>query len=269
MKVGILGDIHANLPALEATLKTLESLGCTSFVSVGDIVGYGPFPKECLELLLNRGIPCVKGNHDEYVSQVEDTWSINPEARFAVNWTREQLSPEHRRILADLPEELDCVDFSVVHASCTPQPRWSYILDERSAASSLRYQRRDICFHGHTHLPCVFEELPLSAETQRMLEESSSSHLELLDKLGLTAPMPRLSLIRDGMILSHGRRWLVNAGSIGQPRDKDPRSVALAYDTSSRELRILRVPYDIKLVQAPMIAANFPERLIQRLEVGR
>ncbi len=243
MKVGILGDIHANLEALNACLKILvKDEGCDYVMATGDIVGYGPQPKECIERLLELGIQSVRGNHDEYTLQSSSLLTINPHARFVIEWTREQLEEKHVNYLKKLPDLIDAKDFSITHASNASTPRWSYVMDGMSAQANFQQQLHRICFNGHTHVPLIIDE-----------NEVGEIHL---------------TNFTNG-ILEKNKRYLINVGSVGQPRDRDHKAATVTYDTESRELKILRVVYDIEKIQKTMKNFNFPERLIERLIEGR
>ena len=243
MKVGILGDIHSNLEALNTCLKTLvKKEGCDYVMATGDVVGYGPQPRECIERLIELDIRSVKGNHDDYTLQNTPLLTINPQARFVIEWTRGQLDEVHLEYLKGLPDILDAKDFSITHASNCRAPRWSYVLDESTAKANFFNQSHPICFNGHTHLPMVISEDPDGKIAMNIMKDQK---LEIEYK------------------------YLINAGSVGQPRDRDPRAAALTYDTETRELKLLRLDYNIKKVQKLMRDKEFPERLISRLDEGR
>jgi predicted phosphodiesterase len=243
MKVGILGDIHANLEALNTCIKTLvKKEGCDYVMATGDVVGYGPQPKECIERLIELDIRSVRGNHDEYTLQNTPLFTINPMARFVIEWTREELDQVHIDFLQNLPDVLDAKDFSITHASNSRAPRWTYVLDQNTAKANFHTQQHHVCFNGHTHLPLVISEDPHGNIGMQKIENQT-----LLKEV----------------------KYLINAGSVGQPRDANPQTGCLTYDTESRELKALRMKYNYKKVQKLMRQKDFPPRLIQRLEEGR
>ena len=148
MKVGILGDIHANLEALNTCLHTLvKTEGCDYVMATGDIVGYGPQPKECIERLMELDIRSVRGNHDEYTLQNPPLLTINPLARFVIEWTREELDEVHMDFLRELPDVLDAKEFAITHASNSRAPRWPYVLDNSTAKTNFHNQTHKICFN--------------------------------------------------------------------------------------------------------------------------
>ena len=243
MKIGILGDIHANLEALNTCLKALvKDEGCDYVMATGDIVGYGPQPKECIERLMELEIPSVRGNHDEYTMEDVPLLTINQQAKVVIEWTRSQLDPEHIQYLRELPEIIDAKIFSIVHASNSRAPRWTYVLDEKTAKTNFHNQNHPICFNGHTHLPLIISCDPDANINMRKLENT---------------------------VLEREYKYLINAGSVGQPRDTDPRACTITYDTETRELKVIRLEYDMKKIQRLMKEKGFPERLITRLEEGR
>lgn len=243
MKVGILGDIHANLEALNTCLRKLvRDEGCDYVMATGDVVGYGPQPKECIERLIDLGIQSVRGNHDEYTLQNTPLFTINPHARYVIEWTRNELEEKHFEYLRKLPDVLDAKEFSITHASNCRAPRWTYVLDNITARSNFDHQAHRICFNGHTHIPLIIFEDP-------------RGKIDIMNFKDVT--------------LDKDMRYLINVGSVGQPRDRRAEACTATYDTESRELKIHRLEYDIKKVQDIMRKKNFPDRLINRLEEGR
>jgi predicted phosphodiesterase len=242
VKIGIISDIHGNLGALQAVLAALEQQGCAKILCAGDVVGYGPRPQQCIEVLREKQIPCVLGNHDSWVAHGARDWGINPDARNALAWTADALSPEARDWLGNLPRLLQYGGIEVVHASHAWAPRWPYLLDERRVFASFLFQTAVFTFHGHTHIP-------LLAVHQR-------------------GHRPRLLKLRT-MELPRGCRSLANAGAVGQPRDGNPHASCLVFETKDRQLHPLRVSYDVAETQRQMREAALPERLILRLAEGR
>ena len=243
MKVGILGDIHANLEALNTCLKKLvREEGCDYVMATGDIVGYGPQPKECIERVMELGIQSVRGNHDEYTIQNTPLFTINPHARFVIEWTRDELDTKHMDYLRSLPDVLDAKEFAITHASNSRAPRWTYVLDNITAKANFEHQSHRICFNGHTHVPLI-------------ISENSFGKVDIINFRDIT--------------LDNSNRYLINVGSVGQPRDRKPQTCTATYDTETMELKIFRLDYDIKAVQDIMRAKEFPDHLIKRLELGR
>src|SRR5258708_6298813 len=156
MKFAIIADIHANLDAFQVVLADIKEQKCTHYACVGDVVGYGAYPKECLKIVRDLGMPCVKGNHDEFCSVDEDLDGFNAHAAEAVNWTRSQLSPDERQWLKDLKYFRMVTSFSMVHATLDGPQRWGYVFNKLDAAASFPYQNTAVCFFGHTHVPVAF-----------------------------------------------------------------------------------------------------------------
>lgn len=239
----ILGDIHANIDALEAVLADAREQGVTDFASVGDVVGYNAAPADCIRVVRDElKCPVVRGNHDHYVSYVEESLAdFHPNAASVVNWTREQLSREDLQWLHDLPLSKPVMGFTLVHATLDMPGHWGYVFDNLQAEADFAYQRTQICFHGHTHVPIIYEKTAGCVTHY----EPCDFHVTLDQKL------------------------FINVGSVGQPRDGDPRASYVIYDMGARTIRFRRVAYDVAAAQARVRAAGFPERLALRLEQGR
>ncbi|MCX7886705.1 MAG: metallophosphatase family protein [Verrucomicrobiae bacterium] len=241
MKYAILGDIHSNLEALQAVLEHARRQNCTRYVSLGDIVGYGPNPKECLDIVRELNCPVVMGNHDEYCASDLDLSGFNPIAGDAIKWTREQLSDADREWLRNLKYSLVVGPFSIVHATLDLPEKWAYVFDKLAAAASMNYQRTAVCFNGHTHVPVAFVRTPMSLQGG----------------------------LYDRIKVEPGKKYFVNAGSIGQPRDRNPDAAYVTYDLATNTIEIHRVPYDIRTTQRKIIEAGLPEVLAERLEYGK
>lgn len=242
MRYLVLSDIHANLAALEAVLAAagaVDAVWC-----LGDTVGYGPEPNECIERL--RGLPglvCVAGNHDWAALGRVDLSEFNRDARVAAEWTARQLTPANRAWLAELPERVEREGFTLVHGS--PRfPIWEYVLTEAVAFESLAHFATLTCLVGHSHVPVVFQE----AGGGR----------------GVIA-----FLLTPGETFRYRPvRSIINPGSVGQPRDGDPRASLILLDPDAGTLVYQRVPYPIEETQAHMRAAGLPPRLAARLSHG-
>lgn len=240
MKYAILGDIHANLEAFKVVLEDAKAQGCTHYACVGDVVGYNANPKECLDIVRQMAMPCVKGNHDEYCSAESGLEGFNPHAATAVEWTRKQLTDDDRRWLRELKYMRLVASFSIVHATLDGPQRWGYVADKLAAAASFTYQNTAVCFFGHTHLPLAFI---------------------------------RDNVVRGGTYskfrIEPGRKFFINCGSVGQPRDGNPKSAYVIYDMDEGSVELRRLDYDIAAAQAKIRAAGLPERLADRLEYGK
>lgn len=240
MKFAILADIHSNLEALEAVLADTKEQKCTHYACLGDVVGYNANPKECLDIIRSMGMPCVKGNHDEYCSVDEDLEGFNPQAAEAVEWTRERLSADDRKWLRDLKYLRLVTSFSIVHATLDAPQRWGYVFDKLAAAASLTYQNTSVCFFGHTHMPVAFI---------------------------------RDSVVRGGTYskfrLEPGKKYFVNVGSVGQSRDGVAKATYVVYDMADSTIELRRLDYDMAKTQEKIIKAGLPKRLADRLSEGR
>ena len=240
MRYALIADIHSNLEALEVVLNDAKEQKCTHYACVGDVVGYGANPKECLDIVRSMGMPVVKGNHDEYCSSEEDLEGFNPHAAEAVNWTRKQLNKEDRAWLRDLKYIRLVASFSMVHATLDGPQRWGYVFDKLAAAASFTYQNTAVCFFGHTHVPVAFV---------------------------------RDSMVRGGTYskfrVEPGKKYFVNVGAVGQPRDGNPKSGYVVYDLTEGTIELRRLDYDIPKAQKKIIEAGLPQRLADRLTVGK
>jgi len=240
MRFAIFGDIHANLHALQAVLEDSRSQKCTHHVCMGDVVGYNAYPRHCVELVQGLGCPVVKGNHDEQASMIGEQEGFNALAEEAINWTREQLSDKDKEWLRSLRLQRQVRDFTIVHATLDTPYKWGYIFNQLDAAASFSYQMTALCFIGHTHSPKAY----------------------VRDGSVRTIPFETIQL-------TPGRKYLVNVGSVGQPRDGDWRSAYAVYDTDTSEVTLRRVEYDVHSAQQAVLAAGLPKKLAERLAAGR
>ena len=239
MRVAVLSDIHANLPALDAVLADLAPFDAVWVL--GDIVGYGPQPDAVIERLREIGATAVLGNHDAATLGKIETDAFNDDARTAVEWTAETLGAKARRWLAALPERSADGDFTRVHGS-PRDPLWEYLFSVPAARRNLAAFQTEHCLVGHTHIPLVFRD---DDGRMEMIAPSDGSRLELDE-----------------------RRVILNPGGVGQPRDGDPRACAMLLDTDALSAEWRRIAYPVKATQERMRKAGLPERLIRRLELG-
>ncbi len=241
MRILIISDIHANLTALEAVLEHAGEVDGTW--CLGDLVGYGPDPNECVEKI--RTIPnltCLLGNHDAAVIDQMDAATFNPEARISIEWTVQQLSPENLEYLAQLRNRIVIENVTLVHGS-PRSPTFEYLLDTHLATINFAYFETSFCFVGHTHLPAQY------------LLGTGQGHASLI------IPQPN-------QVVRLAARSIINPGSVGQPRDRDPRAAYAIFETQNNSWDYRRVPYDIQSVQKRMKNHKLPERHIQRLSAG-
>jgi diadenosine tetraphosphatase ApaH/serine/threonine PP2A family protein phosphatase len=242
MKYGILSDIHGNLEALEAVLETVGEVD--SYLCLGDIVGYGANPNECCDLIRELAEVTILGNHDEVALGRMDLEWFNPYARAAAEWTMAQLTPATRDFLSQLKPTARVGDLTLAHGSL-PDP-WEYVTNSFEALNTFECLKTDLCFIGHTHY----------AEYYWHPRENLRVRME--------------NLIFGGVVeLDPGCRYLLNPGSVGQPRDQNWKASAALYDTDAPRVEVLRVPYDLATAQAKIRAAGLPDVLWQRLAIGR
>lgn len=241
MQVLVISDIHANLAAFEAVLADAKGLWDKIWF-LGDLIGYGPDPNECTALLREFDHVALSGNHDWAVLGKLDISSFNAEAKFAINWTREAITTETRTYLDALPSALVDGPFTLAHAS-PRQPVWEYILDPFTAAVNFEFFTTPYCLVGHTHVPVWFEKTPDCNVIPFVPQYGRPTHL-------------------------NSNRLIINPGSIGQPRDSDPRAAYALLDTESMLWEYRRVSYDISKTQDKMRQHKMPSRLINRLEYG-
>ncbi len=245
MRYLVLSDIHANVEALEAALQAAAAIGYDRVLVLGDLVGYGADPTAVVARVRQLDpLAIIRGNHDRVAAGVNDPDSFNPVARDAALWTREALEPGALAYLQTLAPGPVLVDDLVEICHGSPADEDTYVLDGLDALRALRDATRQLCLCGHTHVP-----LAVALDGDELTYED----------------------IDDGraLALREGRRYLINAGSVGQPRDGDPRAAFAVADTGRREVTLVRVAYAIERAQARIRAAGLPEGLATRLAAGR
>ena len=249
MRLAILSDIHSNLPALEAVLADIEHVGGDEIWSLGDVVGYGAQPNECAVLIRERCAVGLVGNHDLAALDQLDISTFSPAAAAAVRWTREVMSEDTTGFLAGLAPAEEGSKVAIYHGS-PRDPVWEYVLWPDQAAECIRAQATRVSFVGHSHVALFFALADPGA------------HGEQQDARGAQAGA--------GTSLEIGRgRWLINPGSVGQPRDGDPRAAWLELDTDAWHATFHRVDYEIDRAADAIVAAELPEHLARRLYVGQ
>ena len=236
MRVAVISDIHGNWPALEAVLADLPPID--EVICLGDVVGYGAEPVRCVDHVHGEGWLTLTGNHDRACTDQDVLGWFNDDAALAIRWTIDQLGPERLEWLSGLPEECSRDHTVLVHASPI-SPLYEYVLDAYSAVANLHELGDRLCFHGHSHVPGVF----------RFAGERVEHHYAI-GLVGLEGPA------------------LVNPGSVGQPRDRDPDASYGIWDTSAATFEFRRVPYDRKAAQRAILDAGLPARFAHRLDFG-
>ncbi|HVP63922.1 MAG TPA: metallophosphoesterase family protein [candidate division Zixibacteria bacterium] len=251
MRLLVLSDIHSNLEALEACLTAAPD--CEAVANLGDIVGYAASPNEVVERSRSLGKIFVRGNHDRACSAPEDPVGFNPIAARAVRWTRDHLSPDNIAWLRALPagpvRETSIPEVEFVHGS--PKDEDEYLLREYAAEQAFQYIRTSITFYGHTHIQEAYAK-----------RNGSLHHLQPVRSANGPSQVSRIAL-------EPGSRYLINPGSVGQPRDRDPRAAFAVYDNDDQSVSFYRVRYDVELAQERIVTAGLPAQLAMRLAEGR
>ncbi len=242
MRILVISDIHANLAAFESVLDDAE--GDWDYVwCLGDVVGYGPDPNECCDLLKSLPHLCIAGNHDWAALGRLDIRTFNVDARRAVDWTQKTLTKDNIEYLADLPTTFVLGNYTLAHGS-PREPVWEYILDPLIAALNFPHFETDYCFVGHTHTPIIYRLLNNDGKTE--------------------AESPEYGVAKQ----LNGHRLIINPGSVGQPRDSNPNASYGVLHVESAVFEYRRIPYPIHVTQEKMRQHDMPERLIKRLEHG-
>ncbi len=242
MRYAVISDVHSNLEALGAVLHSIDTIGVDSILCLGDIVGYNADPNECVEIIRERGIVAVMGNHDERVAGIKEPHDFNPIAADAVYWTREELTEENLEYLRGLPRRLLLHDgIMMIHGWVNDTDR--YIMNPHDAEVNFHMLAESgsrLCFFGHPHVAVAYirerGEVGYSFDEQLSLEEE--------------------------------KEYLINPGGAGQPRDRDPRAPFLIYDSDQKTVTFHRVEYDIEKTMEKILYAGLPRTLAERLRSG-
>ena len=241
MKVALLSDIHSNLEAFQAVTASLAAQPADEIIFLGDIVGYGANPNECIEMLRDLTGCMIAGNHDFAAIGKTDIRYFNPHAQEAIVWTKKKLTPENARFLSTLPLCGSGNGFFFVHSTPMHPQLWDYILMLSETGVSFDNFKEPLCFVGHSHCPTIF----------------------IQDRGGAVSETER-----SNITLEQDRRYIINTGSIGQPRDGNPLSSYGLYDTETKKYRLIRVAYDIARAQQKILDAGLPPFLAARLALG-
>ena len=257
MKYAVISDIHGNLEALNAVLDRAYVEKVDKYICVGDIVGYNANPVECLTTVQLLDLAAiVRGNHDEFVGSDESLEGFNPTAEKSLMWTREQLTSVQRDWLKCL--SLKVVNYkdniTVVHATLDSPATWGYVCDLYHAKDNFSYQMTQLCFCGHSHVPILFRK-------GHSIGRCSASMTEVPEWGNISEHETEFTVKLD-----FGCKYLVNVGSIGQPRNGDPRASFVIYDSNKRFIKRICVEYDISTAQKKIRKAGLPEKLASRLE---
>ncbi len=240
-RIAIFGDVHSNIDALDVVLADCREQGVTDYLCTGDIVGYNASPHECLAKIRELGCPIVMGNHDYYVSSRQNLSDFNPIAAEVILWTRKQLSMEEILFLRSLPFVVTKMGITLVHSTMDNPETFGYVFDHFQAEANFINQITPLCFYGHTHCPTIYEK--------------QIGAVYRIDAQNFKLPI--------------GRKYFINVGSVGQPRDGDARASYVIYDVMERMVYFRRLEYDVAKAQARIRAAGLHERLAERLEIGQ
>ncbi len=245
MRLMIFSDIHGNLEALESMLSDAAERNIHRRICLGDIVGYGPYPNECIELVRSlTNCRCLAGNHDVAALWETSPYGMSSEAKEAILWTMDQLNKENKKFLAALPDSLDLADMTFVHANPYNPRGWRYVMDRKYALRSFAATRCRNLFIGHSHTPLII----------------TRKHLLAVDLQNIAGSMQYR--------INDSRRRIINCGSVGQPRDKDSRSCYLIYDSRKQQLEFYRVDYNIEKTAQAILSTGLPPQLGKRLLKG-
>ncbi len=234
--IAILGDIHSNLSALTAVIKYCDSIGVTDYYSVGDIVGYYANPNECIDLLIKKNVIAVKGNHDAFVFEKDSLDQIKSSAEAVIEFTKTILKPDSIAFLKSLSYTTKInasIAFRLVHASLNQPFMWNYVKNLNEAINNISIQDTMVCFYGHTHIPLVF---------------SSNSKL-------IGGPLNSLKI-------EDGTKYLINVGSVGQPRQKELVAHVVIFDVEDAQIHLKKIKYDPQITIENHKKANLPNELL-------
>lgn len=265
-KIAIMSDIHSNTDALNIVLAKCQEIGVEHYALLGDIVGYNAEPVECINAV--RTLPVigrVRGNHDEYAGNVETgIEGFNENAHKAVLWTAEQLSADEKKYLMEAPyrQNLPKYNMTLVHATLDSPANWGYIFDSHHALDNFNYQYTQVGFCGHSHYPIAFEKKNVLFGGKNIEELTDWRSISLPDVADFNAESSITVEIKPD------RKYLFNVGSIGQPRNHDPRCSFAVYDPDGGRVTRYCLPYDIASAQEKILNAGLPVRLAERLATG-
>ena len=242
MRIAVVSDIHSNLEAVEAVGKAIKELGVDAIYFVGDVVGYGPDPNACTRWVMENADLAVMGNHDIAALGRIDIDNFNLNAREAIIWNTEQMEDWATDYITTLPMLMSLDGVTIVHANPQEPESWNYIFSLWDAERNFSHFETTFCFVGHSHQPVTVG----------------------MDDSGQVSVLPG-----DSFTVDDGTRYLVNVGSVGQPRDGNPEACFGLLDTDKGEFSILRSPYEFQITQEKMISAGLPKPLADRLAEGR
>jgi len=247
MKIAVISDIHANFEALQRVMARIDTLSVDAIWCLGDIAGYGPHPNACIDLIHERADVCLVGNHDLAILGRIDIERFNPIAKEAILWHRQHIDARHKEWLQSLSPKVELAEVTLAHAS-PRHPVWEYVNDKKVAKENYHEFNTPICLIGHSHYALAWQLRPRGRRVRATLHLPESGQI---------------------LQLTPEDKWMLNPGSVGQPRDHDPRASFAILDTQARTWAWQRVEYDYKKVAQDILAAGLPEILGQRLHYGQ
>ena len=255
--IAVISDVHGNLEALEAVLADVAQRGVREIICLGDTIGYGPSPERCLERLVEGAgttlLVSIRGNHEDALLDESIAAHFNPVARTAIEWTRRRLAPEHHAMLRPMRAVFDRSPYLIcVHDTPVPPSATGYVGDPATAAMAFRGVDARVCLVGHTHVPMAFH-----TTSERCEDRLCQSHVEAT-----------ILHEEEPYELRGAGRHILNPGSVGQPRDGDPRASYATLDLKAGRFELHRVAYDIAAAQSAMRRAGLPDLLAHRLAIG-
>jgi len=240
VRYGIFSDIHSNLEAFDEIIKAYKKEKIDKYLYVGDIVGYAADPKECIAKAKQLNVETVAGNHDWAAVGLTDTANFRPVAKQAIIWTANQLNDEEKDFLKSLKLVYENKDLIMVHGTLNQPEEFHYLLDIDSAQATFDLMKKNICFVGHSHVAGIF------VEDKGKISDISESKIKI----------------------SQDKKYIVNVGSVGQPRDRDNRATYCIFDTEKQQIYLKRIDYNIQAAQEKIIQAGLPSILAERLASG-
>lgn len=245
MRIAIISDIHGNFEALTSALCEIRQFCVDKIICLGDIVGYGASPVECMELAMENIETCVAGNHDWATVGKTQIGFFNAVSRAAIEWTSRKLAPHHIKYLENLSVSFSNGSFHVVHASPNKPHQWHYIMTWNDAKEAFSHLDKQVCFVGHSHIPVIWSEEGRLIRVVFSASETSAS-----------------------FTIGESSKYIINVGSVGQPRDGDPRGCFVIFDTDKKLVSFHRFLYDIISAQNKIFYAGLPSFLAERLGAG-
>jgi predicted phosphodiesterase len=242
MKAAIISDIHSNLEALQVVIKDIKRKRIKSIFCLGDLVGYGANPNECVELSMKESKIVVAGNHDWAALEKTDIATFNPVAAEAIRWTRDKITKTRLNQLSSLKFTASVDNILLVHATPEKPERWNYVLALDDFKKQFKFFKEQVCLIGHSHIPTA-------------VYQDANGYTDYVGD--------------DSFPLIDSRRYIINAGSVGQPRDLDPRATYAIYDGNKKAMEFVRLDYNVPRAQQKILDAGLPEILAERLLAGR